>query len=464
MNTKQKRSTRTMQNPSRTLISCLLALALACSLPAVPTAALADVREADVVYGETVESRGLSVAQCPNIDAEYALVMDSEGTVYFERNADEATQIASITKIMTAVVALDAVDEGSISLDDEITVSSEASAIGESSASLYAGDTLTLQAALTALLVPSGNDAAVAIAEAVAGSEEAFVELMNEKAAELGCTDTVYENAHGLDSDGYEGDQHSTASDVALIVKYAMQNETFREIVAAGDTTITVSRDGYDVDIALESTDEFSDIYEYAIGVKTGYTSLAGYSFAAAALKDDVELYAVVIGSSSEDQRFEDAKELCEWVYEHLVDYTLANSEETVEMDGEEVPVVAEVAHSDWTDVTIKATLEDPDAAISVFDLNGNVSQSVEFDEITGDVSAGDKLGTITFKQRNEVVATMDIVACEDVEAPGPLESVGVFFKRLVANFSGAQKVAESEILNETPLIVDKTSDDAGEE
>lgn len=461
MNTALKHSTGSKLSLHKRLLSILLALALvcSCSAPSVDDA-FADARGTDVIYGETVEDRGLSVSDCPSIDAEYAIVMDSEGNVYFERNATDSTQIASITKVMTAIVALEAVENGEITLDTEITVSSEAASIGESSASLMAGDTLTLLDALYALLVPSGNDAAVAIAEAIAGSVDDFADLMNAKAEELGCTDTYFTNPHGLDSGSYSGSQHSCAEDVALMVQCAMTYDTFREIVAGGDATITVTRDGSAVDISLSSTDGFMDIYEYAIGVKTGYTDLAGYSFAGAALKDDVELYVVVINSSSSDQRFEDAMTLCEWVYEHLVTYSLANSTKTTTLNGEEVPLIAEVAHSEWIDVTIDVTLADPDAAMLIFDLNGNVSQSIEFDEITGDIEAGDVVGTITFKQQNEVILTMDLIACESVDAPSAFASIGIWFQRLFASLTGSQKVADTVIYNETPLIVDYSSDD----
>ena len=163
--------------------------------------AFADVRKADVVYGQTVDARGLAVAQCPSIDAEYAMVMGADGTVYFERNAQSPTQIASITKIMTGVVALDAVEDGLLSLDSPVTVSAAAAAVGESSAGLQEGDVMNLDAALKALLVPSGNDAAVAIAETIGAlmepgtsdPEAVFVNAMNAKAQELGCTDTVYD-------------------------------------------------------------------------------------------------------------------------------------------------------------------------------------------------------------------------------------------------------------------------------
>lgn len=442
----------------------VLALALAFALAAalLPASALADVRKADVVLGQTVDARGLSIAQCPSIDAEYALVMDSNGTVYFERNATSPTQIASITKIMTAIVALDAIERGEASLDTTVTVSERAATVGESSAGLIAGDTMPLGTALLALMVPSGNDAAISISETLAESEEAFVDLMNQKAAELGCVDTVFANAHGLDAGEFAGDQHSCAADVAKIAQYAMKNETFRNAVGGGDTTIQVTRSGAKADIFLESTDAFMDIYEYAIGVKTGYTELAGNSFAGAANKDGLELYAIVIHSSSEAQRFEDAKTLCEWVYEHETTYRLANSSQTTTMDAggqpAEVPVVAEVAHAGWIDKTVKATFSDPAASVDIFDLNGNVSQSLEFDELTGDVKAGDKVGTATFKQRNTVIATMDLVACEDLAAPDFFEGIGIWWDRLFRGFSGQQQTAQSTTVNETPLVVDKTA------
>lgn len=444
-----------------------VSLCLAAGLVLAPAAdaAYADVRRADEIMGQTVETRDLAVAQCPSIDAQYAIVTDADGTVYFARNADAPAKIASITKVMTAVVALE-----NASLTDKVVVSEEAAQVGESSASLQAGDVMDMESALYALLVPSGNDAAVAIAETVGAAlpdgasdaQAAFVAAMNAKAAEIGCADTLYANPHGLDADGFEGDHHSTAADVAKLCAYAMRNETFRTIVGGGSTTITVTRDGASADIELQSTDELLDMYEYALGIKTGFTQLAGASFASAASKDGKELYAAVLNSSSEAQRFVDAQTLFEWAYEHEIVYPLAYTPETttMAMDGasREVPVIAEVAHTGWIDKTVKATLADPDAEATVFDLNGNVSQVVELADIDYDVRAGDVVGHITFKQRNNVIAEMDLVACEDVAAPNLIEGIGIWWDRLFRSFSGDPGVASSRTLNETPLIVDKTA------
>ena len=454
-------------SPIAGLFASVVALVLAACLVA-PATALGEVRRSDVIMGETVDSRGLTVAQCPSIDALYACVMDEDGTVYFERDATTSTQIASITKIMTALVALDAVDDGTVSLTDHLIVSADSAAVGESTAGLQEGDMLTLQDALYALLVPSGNDAAVAIAEHVgsalggAGADPvgAFVDAMNAKASEIGCVDTVYSNPHGLDYDQWAGDLHSCALDQAKVVQTAMLDERFRTIVAGGDATITVDRGGEDTDIVLETTDGFLDIYEYACGVKTGFTELAGPSFAGAANNGDRDLYAIVIHSTSEAQRFVDAQALCEWAYDNIVDYPLVNSDETVQSatDGGEVPVFVHVAHGDWIDQTIPATLSDPDATAEIFALNGNVSQSVEFDEVHGNVAAGQKVGTVTFKQRNEVIASYDLVACQDVAAPDPLQSIGIWWDRLWRGFSGQPQTADSVVVNQMTLINDKTA------
>lgn len=458
----------------------LLSIALVCALmfgvvsPA--QHAHADVRKADVVLGETIESRGLSIAQCPNIDAEYAVVMDEDGTIFFERNAQTPTTIASITKIMTALVALEHGD-----LEQMVTVSAKAAQIGESSAELREGDRLTLEHALYALMVPSGNDAALAIAQAVGiglmqeqGADEdiitediavdAFVKEMNKKAAELGMDNTLFTNPHGLDDGEYASDQQSCAYDVALMSRTAMNNTLFREIVANENAKIEVVHgDSTHEQLELESTNEL--LGEGGLcGIKTGFTDSAGASLAGAAASEQGDVYAIVLNSPTSEQRFGDASELVQWIKQHYVDYPLANSAEstTVEtdenhFDQEAVPVVAEVAHTNWIDRTVKATLADPEQHIKVFDLNGNIAQTVEYDEVTGDINPGDKVGTLTFTQRNEVVAVVDMVACESVAGPSFLEGIGIWWQRLFNNFSGTANVADSILINTTPLINDKT-------
>ena len=222
--------------------------------------------------------------------------------------------------------------------------------------------------------------------------------------------------------------------------------------------TIQVNRGGTTVDIPLESTDILIGSYDGACGVKTGFTEKAGQCFAGAVQRDGKTLYAVVLNSNSEQQRFTDATTLDDWVFNNLISYTLAHSPESTTYSSEdgtatEVPVVAYVSHSGWIDKTFKATFSDPNAAVDVFALDGNVSQSFEFDTVSGDVVPGQKVGTARFYQHNNEIASVDIVAAEYCVAPNFFEGIGIWWDRLIRGFSGSQTSAESTVVNTTPLI-----------
>ena len=443
--------------PSR-IASTILAIALAFTLCA--PMAFAEVLDTDVVYGKTVADRGLETSECPDISATSALVISQDGTVYFERNADEAVKIASLTKIMTAIVALE-----NASLDSTVEVSAEAAAVGESSAGLLKGDSMTLEDALYALLVPSGNDAGIAIAESVGASlasdgqdaQEAFVEAMNAKAEEIGCTDTIFSNPHGLDNGDFESDAHSTARDVGIMVAYAMQNETFRSIVAGGSTTITVtSANGISRVVELITTDELIDVYEGMCGVKTGTTTYAGCCFAGACVRDEGEFYTVVLGAPTSEDRFTDTTILLDWVYGNLEEVSLISTSSTVEYLGEDYPLVAEVAQTDWPASTVSATVADPALSVLIFSLGDSVQQEVTFETLEGDIAAGDVVGHITFTQEGETVAECDLIAAQDAPAPNFFQSIGVWWDRLFRNIQGLSTVADSVCYNQIVVLLDR--------
>lgn len=456
--------------PRRWALACLLALALAAPLLGAPQA-FADVRPADEILGETVEARGLPAVACPNVTAQFAILVGEDGTVLFARDADASSHIASITKVMTAIVALDS----GLPLDTLVTVTPEAATVGESSANLLAGDTLTLEAALTGLMVPSGNDAAIAIADTVGATlaqdgqsaNDAFVAAMNAKAAELGMKDSLFSNPHGLDIDEFDNEMYSTARDVAVMCAYAMKNETFRSIVAQPSAQISVTRaDGQVAVLDLTSSDTLLGVYEGACGIKTGYTEAAGNSFAGACNRGGGDLISVVLGSPSDAARFEDTKTLFNWVYDNRVSYRLAHSDREVTMDADgasrTVPLIAEVPFTAWTDKRVNATFADPDAAVEVFAPAGNVSQEIVFDDLTGSVRAGDKVGTANFYQGGVLIATQDLVACEDAAAPDFFQGIGIWWDRLWHGFAGEELVAEPVVVNETPLIYDKSPTRSG--
>ncbi len=227
------------------IVACVFAFLLSLSLQ--PALAQAEVRNSDVVLGQTVEQQGFTASQAPNIACEYAYLVSSDGTIYYARNAYEQVHIASITKIMTAIVAL---EYGGDPAQTEITVSEAAASIGESSAQLQAGDVISLESAIKALMIPSGNDAGQALAESLGpkileelkkdpsipqeempqNGYDAFVYAMNKKALALGMNDARFSNPHGLDYDQFSGDMHCSAQNVSTMARAAMQNELFRSV------------------------------------------------------------------------------------------------------------------------------------------------------------------------------------------------------------------------------------------
>ncbi len=447
----------------RPLLAALVALCLTLSSfgGIAPQTAWADTRGSDIIAGYSAEQRSLPASLCPSIDADFAMLVDGQGRVYFSRDAQTQTHIASITKVMTAIVALETAP-----LNTSIVVSPYAASVGESSAGLRSGDVLTLDAALKALMIPSGNDAAVAIAETLgpmidpsSTGATAFIKKMNETAQAIGMSNSLFANSHGLDNGSHAADMYSTAEDVATMCAYAMQNDTFREVVAMDTAVIPVTRaDGSAAEITLVSTDRLIGVYEGACGIKTGFTELAGASFAGACEREGEYLYAIVLHSTSEDQRFKDAETLYNWVYDNRISYTLAHSDETMDSSLGEVPVVGYASLASWLDRCVPVTFENPDQAITVFAPDGNISQDFEFYNVEGAVQAGQVVGMARFYQHNELLAEEPLVAIEDVPAPGFLEGVGIWWQRVWRHVTGEPLQAQSEVINQTPLIFDKTA------
>jgi len=278
---------------------------------------------------------------------------------------------------------------------------------------------------------------------------------MNKKALALGMNDAHFSNPHGLDYDQFSGDMHCSAQNVSIMARAAMENELFRSVVATPKTTISVKRGENWVDLQLESTDLLVGVYEGACGIKTGFTEEAGECFAGACERDGEILYAIVLHSTTEAQRFTDCTTMWNWVYDNTIDVPLASSDEVImlRLNGQEVqaPVVANVSHKGWLDKTFKATIANPTETVEVFRYNGNVSQDVVFDDITNTVHVGDKVGTVNYYQNNEIIKTVDLVAAEDCAGPNFLEGIGIWWNRLTGGDQA--KEAESEVVSSMPII-----------
>lgn len=436
--------------------SAQLTVGLACAVALVagiPSVAGAQVLTTDNICGKAADARGIAAEDLPDIDASNAFVMGKNGTVYYARSADEQVKIASITKVMTAILAVE-----NCKMDEKITVSNAAATVGNSTAGLLEGDELTVEQALRGLMIPSGNDAAIALAEHVGKKLDpktkdavaTFVKAMNEQAKKLGCTGTLFENPHGLDFDEWAGDMHSTAHDVALMMQEAMKDDTIREVMASKDPWIEVTgADGSDHSHSLDTHNVLLG-QDGNIGGKTGTTDDAGYCFASAYNRDGDEIYTVVLNSSTTDQRFADTATLASWYYDHKVTVEIANTQKKTANGN---PLMARVSQTDWTDKTIDATLADPTAQATVFSLAGEVTEKVSYDDLSGTVHVGDKVGSVTLKQDGTKIAVMDLVADEEGTGPNPIEWLLVKLDRLGRRIDNRPLTAESETVAKAPEV-----------
>lgn len=397
-----------------------LATALLLALPAAAQAALLDAdRINGIEIGSPSAPSGLR-AVAPDVGMAAGALVTGDGRVLWSRFADDERAMASITKVMTAVVVLE-----HTSLDDKVKVAPGATRVGESEAGLVAGRSYTVRKVLEALLVKSGNDAAEALAQHVSGSEKAFVDLMNAKARTLGLTHTNFVNSHGLDAPGH----HTSAGDLATLARYAMGIPEFRRIVGLEKTTIPGPGGRI---ITLENSNQLIGKYPGADGVKTGWTDDAGYCLAASAERHGVELYAIVLAAQSETTRFSYARRLLDWGFAHYRPMRVA----TAGADRGAVPV------TDYLDVAVPIVTA-ATADVPVFDLEGTVTVTADVaPEISAPVSRGQRLGTLTVTQGDRLLARVPVVAAADVPAPGFWERVGIWFARLWRGVFGGQKVA----------------------
>lgn len=237
------------------------------------------------------------------LDAKSALLMEAEtGEVLYEMNADESLPPASVTKIMTLLLVMEAVDGGSISLEDNVSVSEKASGMGGSQVFLSSGEQMSVETLIKCTVISSANDAAVALAEYVCGSEEAFVARMNERAAELEMNSTHFENATGLDDTTVN--HVTSARDIAIMSAQLMRHD---KILEFSSTWMDSIRDGA---FTLTNTNRLVRFYDGATGLKTGSTSKAGFCMSATAKRGELHLIAVIMGASSRDARNTSAKKL----------------------------------------------------------------------------------------------------------------------------------------------------------
>lgn len=333
----------------------------------------------------------------------------STGQVIFEKNADERRPVASVNKVMTILLTLEAVDEGRVSLEDQVTVSPRAASMGGSQAFLDAGERYKLSELLKTVIVASANDSAVALAEHLAGTEESFVRLMNMRAEELGLTNTHYANCTGLPAQ----EHYTTARDVAKLsaqldlhpIYYRYSTIWMDEIKHRGGRVTS-----------LTNTNRLIRFYPGCDGYKTGSTNEARYCVSATAKKEGMRLIAVVLGTPAGQTRFDEARAMLE--------YGFAN-----------VQLVTPIAQGQALDMTVPVRLGGRDevsvlsgGTCSLLERRGEKNalslEAALVEKVNAPVYAGDVLGEIRVKRGDEVVAVVPAVAGEDVQLPGMVDAL----------------------------------------
>ena len=339
-----------------------------------------------------VSAQGAQVA----VTAPAAVLMEaSTGQVLFEKGAHDRRACASITKVMTLLLTFEALEAGKLSLDQELTASAHAASMGGSDIWLEEGERMTVDDLLKATVIMSANDAAVVLAEAVSGSEEAFVARMNERAGELGMEDTVFKNCNGLDEEGHL----TSAYDVAVMSRALLAHGKIR------DYTLTWMDSVRNGETQLVNTNKLIRSYQGITGLKTGTTGQAGSCISATAQREGMELIAVVLGAESTDLRFQDAKA--------LLDYGFAGWKTVTP----ETPFLQPAAVEGGMAQTVEVTAGEMPSLLLQAGEEAQVETVVQLEPVKAPVEQGQELGRVLCQVAGETVAQVPITAKEGVEA-----------------------------------------------
>ena len=379
-----------------TLIFCLLSGVSVYAKESVTVSSECDISDINVPL--QASAANAAIGQKLEIKAKSVVLMEPvTGKVLYEDNQDEKLPPASITKIMSLLLVMEAIDRGDISLETVVTASEHASSMGGSQIWLKVGETMTVNDLLKATVIASANDACVALGELVAGSEEGFVAMMNERATELGMTDTHFENCTGLDAEGHL----TTAYDVALMSSALIKHSLIKDYSTVWMDSL---RDGKS---ELVNTNKLVRFYEGTTGLKTGTTANAKYCLSATAQRGGLELVAIVMSADSTADRFNGAKK--------LLDYGFANY--NFSSVGAELKSDTVIKVTKGTEKTVRVKAGDNLNVLLPKSVSGKLEREVNLTKsITAPVKKGDVLGSVTVSINGEQLGEIPITAAEDVQ------------------------------------------------
>lgn len=345
------------------------------------------------------ETTGGILLTCPS-----AILMEaSTKSVIYEKAPDERRSPASITKIMTAILIFDAIEAGKISLEDEVVTSAYAKSMGGSQVYLEEGEKQTVDTLIKCIMVSSGNDASVAMAEYIAGSESSFVQMMNERAASLGMENTHFEDCCGLtDSDNH----YTTARDIALMAQELItrypQIKSYTTIWMENITHVTMQGSK---EFGLANTNKLLKQYPYTTGLKTGSTNKAKYCVCATANKDGVELIAVIMGCPNYKDRFTEAQSLLQFGYTTCKLY-----------QDENPPELMPILVKGGIDKQVPAVYNEKFSWLFVSGEDfSNIEKMLTTNELTAPIEKGEQIGTVTYRLNGKELGSIGIYAGESV-------------------------------------------------
>lgn len=360
--------------------------------------------EDKAVYVPVTVSKIISNTNVMNLKAKgYILIDENTGKVLVEKNSHEKLPLASVTKVMSMLLIMEAIDSGKISFETKVTVSDHSYSMGGSQVWLEPGEVFTVNELMQAVAIHSANDATVALSEAVAGSEDQFVSMMNDKAKELGMNDTHFLDCTGLTDDGH----YSSANDVAVMSReLLLKHPKITEYTSTWHSTFRNNTPGKKP-VSLDNTNKLVHFYKGTVGLKTGFTNKASFCLSASAVKNGQQLISVVLGEPDSNTRFAESQK--------LLDYGFANFETTqVNKKGEEVQKV-EVKKGLKPNVT--AIYKDDVKLLVKKGEKGKLDRMVNIGpNLTAPVKAGQKVGEVTYVLSGNEVGKADLVASNDVQ------------------------------------------------
>lgn len=345
----------------------------------------------------TIKAETVDLA--PN--ATSAIIIEaSTGTVIYNKNEHEKLAPASMTKMMGLLLIMEQIEKGNLKWDEKVTASANASSMGGSQIFLETGEQMTVEELVKGISIASGNDAMVAMAERIAGTEEAFVELMNKKASELGLKNTNFKNCTGLDAENH----YSSANDMALIAKELVKHDKILEFSGTYEDYI---REGTDKSFWLVNTNKLVRFYQGVDGLKTGYTTTAGYCLTATAKKDGMRIITVVMNEPDSTTRNSETTAMLDY------GFNMYGMEQLLNKDNVLGKIKIDLGEKEYVEVVPK---EEVNILNNKNSNKRNVTYNVELNNVKAPIAVGDTVGKINVIENNKTIMTVDVTVKEDVD------------------------------------------------